>query len=256
MLADTISAVRSGVVQIKFLNAAGESLGGGSGFISKDRLITNHHVFRQSFRADSVILTRDQAGSLLQISSAQFQAALKSGSQEASFDYAILDVSGLVTQGCYQFRIEDPNTKRIGDPIAVLGFPLEHNNLTVHQGVISSFFTSKITDFVQLDASVNAGNSGGPLIDPDTGNAIGVVTRKATGLSRAFGQLRSTIQQNIGILDSKAGGIAINGINLVQALKAGQEQILRTLGEIERQANVGVGYAISAKHLLADSELA
>jgi hypothetical protein len=41
------------------------------------------------------------------------------------------------------------------------------------------------------------------------------------------------------------------GIDTVDALKAGQRQVLLTLDEIERQANVGIGYAISAKHLLA-----
>src|SRR5688500_7736870 len=35
--------------------------------------------------------------------------------------------------------------------------------------------------------------------------------------------------------------------------RSGQRQILVTLGEIERQANVGIGYAFSAEHLMNDN---
>jgi S1-C subfamily serine protease len=90
--------------------------------------------------------------------------------------------------------------------IALLGFPLEHDNLTCHQGVISSFYESGPAKIIQVDASVNAGNSGGPLIDPETGAAIGIVTRKATGLSKLFNELRNSIKQNIQVAQAATGG--------------------------------------------------
>ena len=40
-LADTIAKVRSGVFQIAFANANDEKIGGGSGFLANDFLITN-----------------------------------------------------------------------------------------------------------------------------------------------------------------------------------------------------------------------
>jgi hypothetical protein len=46
---------------------------------------------------------------------------------------------------------------------------------------------------------------------------------------------------------------SFGGIDLLQTLEAGQSQMLMTLGEIERQANVGIGYAISVEHLLNDN---
>jgi hypothetical protein len=49
--------------------------------------------------------------------------------------------------------------------------------------------------------------------------------------------------------------MSLGGFDPVEGFKAGQNQILATLDEIERQANVGIGYAISAEHLLSDTAL-
>jgi S1-C subfamily serine protease len=134
----------------------------------------------------------------------------------------------------------------------LLGFPLEHDNLTCHQGIISSFYRSGLDEVIQIDGSVNAGNSGGPLIDPETGVAFGIVTRKATGLSQLFAHLRQSIEANIDVAQRTGGGIAVGEIDFVQAIIASQNQMLLTLNEIERQANVGIGYAFSVEHILTE----
>ena len=48
-------------------------------------------------------------------------------------------------------------------------------------------------DIIQLDASVNSSNSGGPLIHPESGDVFGIITRKATGLTDMFDELRVTV---------------------------------------------------------------
>jgi len=110
---------------------------------------------------------------------------------------------------------------------------------------------------IQLDASINAGNSGGPLIDTETGVAFGMVSRRATGLTRLFGQLRLAIRENIQFAERSQVGVSmsVGGFDPVEGFIAGQKQILATFDEIERQANVGIGYAISGEHLLSDTAL-
>jgi S1-C subfamily serine protease len=191
-------------------------------------------------------------GTHVELRSSDFAAKLITGSQEQSYDYAVLDIPNLIDRASHQFSLESPVNRRIGEQIALLGFPLEHSNLTCHAGIISSFYTSGIANIIQLDASVNSGNSGGPLIDPETGAVLGLITRKATGLSQLFGHLRGAIEQNLSVAKAAGGRIAIGGIDVVQAFIASQHQMLLTMDEIERQANVGIGYAISAEHLLAE----
>ena len=108
-----------------------------------------------------------------------------------------MEVPELMDGTEHQFLLEPPGNRRIGDAIGILGYPLEHTNLAFHHGIISSFYTSDITKIIQLDASINAGNSGGPLIDTETGAMFGMVSRRATGLTRVFGQLRRAIRQSI-----------------------------------------------------------
>jgi S1-C subfamily serine protease len=254
-IAEIVKRVRSGVVQIVFVNAATEKVGGGSAFLSKGFLITNHHVFLGHIGAHQVGLRRDnmEAGQYFLLKPDQFAARLVAGSQENSYDYAILNIPELVDGNSHQFTLQSPAGRRIGESIALIGFPLEHDNLTCHGGMISSFYSSGVANVIQLDASVNAGNSGGPLIDVESGHVTGVVTRKATGLSQIFSQLRLAIGQNIAVAQAAGGGIAIGGVDVVQAIIVSQNQMLLTMNEIERQANVGIGYAFSADHLLEES---
>ena len=253
-LADVIATVRAGIVRISFFNANNVRVGGGTGFLARGRLLTNHHVFLGHQGANSIQLSREHLAAII-LSPAAFAAALRAGSMENSFDYAILDVPHLFDGTEHQFLLELPGDRRIGDQVAMLGFPLEHENLTVHAGVISSFFQSKLTQNIQLDASVNAGNSGGPLIDPQNGAAFGMVARKATGLTALFEKLREAIEQNIQSAQQAIGIMQMGNFDPVEGFVAGQNQIRATLAEIERQANVGIGYAISTEHIMADAQL-
>jgi S1-C subfamily serine protease len=253
-LADTIATVRSGIFKIIFANANDETLGGGSAFLVNGLLVTNHHVFMEYQSANRVGIRRDDMPPDLfrSFSPDDFAKRLVTGSTEQSYDYAVLNIPEVVAENDHQFTLEPPGSRRVGDAIALLGFPFEHDNLTCHQGIISSFYQSALANVIQLDASVNAGNSGGPLIDPETGAAFGIVTRKATGLSRIFLGLRNSLNAKVSMVQAAATGnsITVNGIDLVQALMVSRDQIILTLNEIERQANVGIGYAFSAEHIL------
>ena len=84
---------------------------------------------------------------------------------------------------------------------------------------------------VQVDGSVNAGNSGASLIDIETGSVLGIVTRKGTGLTRLFHELRETLKANIGFISEQAGGggIAFGAFNVIDATIANQYHILSLL---------------------------
>jgi hypothetical protein len=67
-----------------------------------------------------------------------------------------------------------------------------------------------------------------------------------------FAQLKQSVQNNIRLVQASGARISVGGFDTVQAFIASQNQMMATLDEIERQANVGIGYAFSAEHLLAE----
>ncbi|SIN95591.1 S1 family peptidase [Halodesulfovibrio marinisediminis] len=83
-----------------------------------------------------------------------------------------------------------------GESVHILGFPEgEHygNSLKISTGNISSIlgFKNNTTEY-QLDASINGGNSGGPVFD-EHGTAIGVVSSKLVGLgTEGIGYIKKT----------------------------------------------------------------
>ena len=160
----------------------------------------------------------------------------------------------------HQFELRAPTAAKIGDEILLMGFPFGQANLVCHAGHVSSFFKNGAAaqSVIQVDASVNQSNSGGPLIEVEGGNVIGLISRKATGLTQLITELKNSIDTNIKIAnDAAAGGsISIAGIDPTQGLIVVQKQMKNLCVELERSANVGIGYAISAEHLLAEPPFA
>lgn len=199
-LPDIFEKVKSGVFHIVFLGASDQRLASGTAFAACGFLITNHHVFRGPSES-RVWIRRQDDTSIKQgvlLSYVDFSKRLRSGSELNQYDFAVLDIPEIAKQpNTYQFNLGATERKRIGERVAFLGFPFEHLNLTCHTGIISSIYQSGPAQIIQLDASVNASNSGGPLIDQNTGDVFGIVTRKATGLTKGFQTLRETLQQNI-----------------------------------------------------------
>eukprot|EP00931_Biecheleriopsis_adriatica_P006254 TRINITY_DN107683_c0_g1_i1.p1 TRINITY_DN107683_c0_g1~~TRINITY_DN107683_c0_g1_i1.p1 ORF type:complete len:539 (-),score=111.66 TRINITY_DN107683_c0_g1_i1:142-1758(-) len=81
------------------------------------------------------------------------------------------------------------------DAVSVVGYPTGGENLSVTQGVVSRIDlveyaqSSTVLLAVQIDAAINSGNSGGPVVD-DRGNLMGV----------AFQNLAGEDEENIGYI--------------------------------------------------------
>ena len=103
---------------------------------------------------------------------------------DASRDLAILDISG---ESHSHLTIQDNVASEIGDIVYALGYPLS-SNYTVTSGVISAITKRVPTvnrnawnktehNFIQTDAPLNPGNSGGPLINYE-GTLVGINTSR------------------------------------------------------------------------------
>jgi serine protease Do len=136
--------------------------GQGSGFIiSHDGYaVTNNHVVQG---AENVQVTTDDG---------KTHSAKVIGTDPRT-DLALIKVDG----GDFPFVKLADNSPRVGDWVLAVGNPFGLGG-TVTAGIVSArgrdIGAGPYDDFIQIDAPVNKGNSGGPTFDVD-GNVIGVI---------------------------------------------------------------------------------
>ncbi|HEV7913292.1 MAG TPA: trypsin-like peptidase domain-containing protein, partial [Albitalea sp.] len=136
--------------------------GQGSGFIiSADGLIlTNAHVVRGA---------KDVS---VKLSDRREFAAKVLGSDPAT-DIAVLRIDA---KDLPVVRLGNPQQLEVGDPVLAIGSPFGFEQ-TATQGIVSAKGRSlpgdAVVPFIQTDAAVNPGNSGGPLFD-GSGSVVGI----------------------------------------------------------------------------------
>ena len=140
----------------------------GSGFIisADGYVVTNNHVITANGRGEvSEITVRTADGT-------EYDAELV-GADSAS-DLAVLKISGNSSFPFVQFGQSDQ--ARVGDWVIAIGNPFGLGG-TVTSGIVSSVLRNTgggaYDRYIQTDASINSGNSGGPLFNM-RGNVIGV----------------------------------------------------------------------------------
>lgn len=260
-LAQTIERVESGVIHIR-VELRGQQVASGSGFLYRGHLITNNHNLRMIreqavLQPDlQVILRSNVPGAKttfneVRLTPERFQACLEDGSEETRFDYAVLRVPELAAQGRYEFCFSSPRRWRMGDEVALLGYPLNHQNLTCHTGIISSRYRRNDVEYFQLDASVNPSNSGGPLIDPHTGEVIGIVTRRHDGFTELFGQIQDFFEWQRDRHAHRSLATLLPRQDEMELEGREASNIVDLLEQLKRSANVGIGYAFSIEHVLS-----
>ena len=137
----------------------------GSGFIIDEKgiLVTNNHVIQD---AEDIIVRVN--------GDKEFKAKVI-GADPLS-DIAVLQLE--TKEKFIPVKFGDSDKARIGDWVIAIGNPFGLGG-TVTSGIISarnrSIGLSRYEDYIQTDASINSGNSGGPLFDMN-GNVIGINT--------------------------------------------------------------------------------
>ncbi len=239
------------------IKRGGQRVSSGTGFLLNNHLITCAHVLDVPNDCQIDVVFEKAAASQTQVWSYPNKAALtmKGHSAEHSYDYAIVAPPAGVTLGpSLRFAQTLPD---IGTEVCGLGYPFDDPHLTISAGLLSASFQSGPATMLKLDMSVNPSNSGGPLLLRDTGEVLGVIARKATGLTTAFDQLLKSFDDNIALLQSRStgGSVAIMGVDPIQALMSSQAQMKMVSMEIKRSANVGIGYAVWHQPLSSEAAL-
>ncbi len=251
-----IKNLKSGVAKISFYKD-GTRISSGSAFLCRKRLISNNHVFfdpnAKSLEGTIVSVrfgnmnTRED--DLIKMPYEDFMKKLENSSPTEMYDYSIFKLDQIDSNKYFQFELGDHNDIEEGEQVLIMGYPFDQINLTSHIGYISSIFNEKDINVIQLDASVNNGNSGGPLIDLKTYEVVGIISRKQTGLAEQFDELIKSFDDNINLLSRLKGTLRWGNLDIMDIFSVSQRQMQSIAWNLKRSSNVGIGFAFSCDKL-------
>ena len=254
-LSEVISTVCPGVVRLAFYREH-EQIGSGSGFLTRGKLVTNSHVIRAG-EFDAIELTfGDQSRNPIEpirLSQKDLFQRIYNEFPEGSLDYAVLDMSAEPEfANRHEFEIARADgIMEVGDQVLFFGFPFGSKVLTSHVGYISAEYREQGIHLLQIDGSINRGNSGGLLFHLNSGKVVGIGTRTQTGLERDFDELVTAIQANEQALSQRGGvAVSIGGVDPIQATRVTMTILRKVATNLKRSANVGIGWAFCAEHVL------
>ncbi len=186
----------------------------GSGFIVDitGTVVTNNHVIQG---AEDIFVTVN--------GEKEYEAEIV-GTDPLS-DIAVLKIKS--KEKFLPVKFGDSDTARVGDWVIAIGNPFGLGG-TVTSGIISarnrSIGLSRYEDYIQTDASINSGNSGGPLFDMN-GNVIGINTAIlgqsgsiGIGFSIPSNSAKKVIDQLIKFGETKRGWLGVRIQNVTKEI--------------------------------------
>ena len=204
----------------------------GSGFIVNEEgiLVTNSHV----------IINHKNAENSVQFADGTIKKCTKVIHNDPDHDFIILKIEesdySVLELGEYD-EIEE------GDDIYFCGYPLMSNHFAINAGIISSKFTESNIRLMQIDGSVNSGNSGGPLLNMDD-KVVGIVTQKAGGIDDKLLGISEIVKK------SKSGMVINYKFKDGREVKFDPQQALADVIQIIHDyTSVGIGYAFSIEYV-------
>ena len=137
--------------------------GAGTGFLIDESgyILTNHHVIADANRV------------MVELTDGRRLRARRIGS-DPDTDIALIKIES--SKPLPHVELGDSDTLRVGEWVLAIGNPLDYEH-TVTVGVVSyigrKLFDESFDRYIQTDAAINFGNSGGPLINAQ-GQVIGI----------------------------------------------------------------------------------
>ena len=205
------------------------SLGSGFVFDNQGRIITNHHVVRDSKNVDVTFIDGNR------------YVASVIGNDPFN-DIAVIDITQNISEQLNPLRLGNSSAVEVGDQVIAIGNPYGlAGSMTV--GIVSqkgrlistegSAFS--IPSVIQTDALINPGNSGGPLINVNE-EVIGMNTAGVLSDSGSFSGIglavpSNTISKIVPVLISKGNythpWIGISASTLTSKLTENFENLSR-----------------------------
>lgn len=139
--------------------------GSGTGFIvnSNGFIITAAHVVRNAQQIQ------------VNLNGKSWDASVLSIDEKHDIALIVIEATGLKA-----LSLANSNSVQLGEDIRAVGYPLSSivgSTLKISRGSISGITSIDAQRYLQIDAAVNPGNSGGPILN-DKGNVLGIVNSR------------------------------------------------------------------------------
>ncbi len=224
-----IESVRQSVAEIWIRTQKGWEKNGSGFAISTDGLIaTCHHVIKGYPKYEVNFGDGDRH-------EAKLERALP------DCDVAVMRVQAKTRP----LRLGKLSQTEVGKEVLWCGFPIDSFLLSFHKGMIS--YVGQIPapgagapQGLQLDGTMNRGNSGGPIVDPENGRVVGILTT-------SLGSLHESLREQIKGAEASEdmwGAIVDNG-----KIFSPVRMLVEIVRDMERLIQLGVCYGISVDYL-------
>lgn len=243
------------VCQISFYSVSGIKLTSVTGFKSNGEYILTDESIYKIYKANEVQIRFVSEDGLTESASIRIQMSelkqrmIQSLSKD-KIPFAIIHADFEEFKQIPSLKLNLSQSFEIGQPIALLGYQLEKENLAIKQGIITS---ATLTDngykYLQIDSSVKQGNSGSPVINAETLEVIGIIGHRLAAITQSHNKMKQIINKNLAILKKSQGKFNVEEIDPIQVLIANQNQIKHIANEIYKAANMRVGYALDIKYV-------
>ena len=161
-IADLTASVRGAVVSIRR-----DDGGSGSGFIvdASGLIVTNNHVVSD---AGTLTVVLDDGR--------EFEGTVVG--RDMVRDIAVVQIT-VPDEELPVLPLAEVGLPTLGQSVVTMGYPLGSTDLNITQGLVSSLKSDpgRNIQWVQTDAAVNPGNSGGPMVNLQ-GEVVGIITAK------------------------------------------------------------------------------
>ncbi|OFX83776.1 MAG: hypothetical protein A2W99_03195 [Bacteroidetes bacterium GWF2_33_16] len=243
------------VCQLNFYSATGIKLVSITGFKTNgEYIITDEYIYK-IYKATEVLIRFVKEDGFSELASVRIpmselkQRMIQSLSKD-KIPFAAIHVDFDEFKNIPSLKMNISGNTEIGQPIALMGYQLEQENLAIKTGIVTSAsFEDNRYNYLQVDSSVKQGNSGAPIINAETFEVIGIIGHRLASITQSHKRMKQIINKNLAILKKSQGKFNVEEIDPIQVLIANQNQIKHIANEIYKTASMRVGYGLDVKYV-------
>lgn len=256
MLSQVWKSCHSSVCSLNFQNERGVSIDTLSGFKVNQSLVTTDYAFYiPKAKRVEISFVDDDANTVvasMKIPYQEFINDLRIGVFDDQTGYSIFKLDFPDFREIPGLKLSERRKFQIGSEVAMLAFSSSCPNLSLRSGIISSFFKSQNGNrFFQFDGLSCLGNSGGPIIDPENMQVIGIVSRRNTPAAHSYKLLVDVISANIEELSKIQGVVKYGNVDPIQVLIANQNQVKQLANNLYRYTALGTTHVVMLDQIVS-----